>query len=54
LSLFALGLWAAICVRDPNYPGCALRPGQCIEVAELDGVQLCEMRPPPPKTGQKK
>jgi len=49
LSLFALGLWAAICVRDPNYPGCVMRPGQC---AELDGVEVCVTDPP--KTGQKK
>ena len=44
MSLFAVGLWAMICVRDPNYPGCALRPGQC---AEIDAVEICV----PPRWG---
>ena len=49
MSLFALGLWAAICVRDPNHPGCDLRPGQCTVVDELNGVEICFERQPPPK-----
>ena len=43
-EFLALGLWAMICVRDPNYPGCALRPGQC---AEIDAVEICV----PPRWG---
>ena len=38
ISLFAIGLWATICVRDPNFPGCELRPGQC---TELNSVEVC-------------
>jgi hypothetical protein len=42
-ALALMSLWAAICTRDPEHPGCTLRPGQCYETST--GVQVCA-RPP--------
>jgi hypothetical protein len=33
-ALVLASIWAAICMRDPEHPGCALRPGQCAELSD--------------------
>jgi hypothetical protein len=38
-ALVLASLWAALCVRDPEHPGCQLRPGQCYESSM--GIQVC-------------
>ena len=45
-TLVFVSIWAALCVGDPEHPGCRMRPGQCAVLS--NGSRLC-LTPPPPE-----